>query len=79
MRRASGDTPNAYGDAKALVVPIIDVLVTDRQLHAARYRMPLAVRRSRVKTRVWQGRIIARLSIDESVRIGDARIAERAA
>ena len=68
-RRVDGDTPNAWADARSRVIPVIDQLVTDRELHRARYRLPLDVKRSTAKTKTWHARILQRLGTQECDRV----------
>lgn len=72
IRRRSGDAPNARLDAILRVVPLINALVTDRDLSRARYRMPLDVARSRARTKAWAAAIDRRLAMPEHKRIAQA-------
>lgn len=66
---ARGFAADARRSARELVHPLIDRLLTDAELHAARYRMPAKVARSRAKSREWTRRIEQRLAVPEHVRL----------
>lgn len=71
--RRIGGKPNARIDAMVRVHPVIDRLLTDVELAAARYRMPPDVARSADKAREWDERINRRLAVPEHVRMQFAR------
>lgn len=72
-RRRMGDKPNARVDAMVVTHPIVDRLLTDRELLRAKARPPLAISRSRAKLAEWNDRIARRLKVPEHVRIGFAQ------
>jgi hypothetical protein len=72
-RRRMGDTPNARVDSMVVVHPIVDRLLTDRELLRAKARPPHFVARSKAKLAEWNNRIARRLKVPEHVRIGFAK------